>query len=226
MIDQASLEIVQAHGKKFYRRIDISQDRHVLFNESHYNRLVKEGWVQPGDRWLDVGANIGAFSVRFADQVESIHAYEPDVDNQLMLGMNLELNGIENVRRHRAAVVGGSTGTYEFAVGRSPLQHRIGRVRGREHVNVVGVNVNEAVSVGSCNKVKMDCEGCEKDAIPVMDFDPIQFFTFEWHFPENKDGDWVLYFQMLDLLRDRGFEVHAPTKKSGRWNANIYCVKR
>ena len=65
------------------------------------------GYLNEGDVFVDVGANIGYFSVYAGLCVGSsgqVHAVEPDPDNAALLTANLALNGLSNVRLHRAAV--------------------------------------------------------------------------------------------------------------------------
>jgi FkbM family methyltransferase len=58
--------------------------------------------LQPGDVFVDVGANIGYYPVIAADLVSpggAILAFEPDPDNFRLLEQNLRLNGCEPVAR-------------------------------------------------------------------------------------------------------------------------------
>ena len=64
-------------------------------------------YLQPGDVFVDVGANIGYFSVYAGLCVGGdgrVHAIEPDSDNAALLRANLALNGLANVQLHQTAV--------------------------------------------------------------------------------------------------------------------------
>lgn len=64
-------------------------------------------YLQEGDVFVDVGANIGYFSVYAGLKVGAggrVHAVEPDAVNAGLLTENLALNGLDNVRLHRTAV--------------------------------------------------------------------------------------------------------------------------
>lgn len=61
-----------------------------------YETSLLLGLLQPGDVFLDVGANIGYFSVLAASLVGgsgAVFAFEPDPDNFRLLSANAELNG-------------------------------------------------------------------------------------------------------------------------------------
>jgi len=64
-------------------------------------------YLEEGDVFVDVGANIGYFSVYAGLCVGDsgrVHAIEPDPDNAALLAANLELNGLANAQVHRTAV--------------------------------------------------------------------------------------------------------------------------
>ncbi len=64
--------------------------------EPHETSLILE-LLQPGDTFLDVGANIGYFSILAAAAVGEagrVMAYEPDPENYRLLQANVELNAL------------------------------------------------------------------------------------------------------------------------------------
>jgi len=65
------------------------------------------GYLDEGDIFVDVGANIGYFTVLAGLCVGAagrVHAVEPDADNAALLARNVALNGLSNVQLHRTAV--------------------------------------------------------------------------------------------------------------------------
>lgn len=76
-----------------------------ILNFGHYERAEAEmilSLVEPGQTVLDVGANVGWYSLniakRFADV--SVHAFEPIPQTFDYLRRNLRLNALPNVRPH------------------------------------------------------------------------------------------------------------------------------
>jgi len=63
--------------------------------------------IQPGDTVLDIGANIGYFTLLFAQLVGAqgrVYAFEPDPTNFHILRRNIERNGLKNVVPEQKAV--------------------------------------------------------------------------------------------------------------------------
>ncbi len=66
-----------------------------------------ERLLQPGDAAVDVGANIGLYTLLFSSLVGvegRVHSFEPAPENLRRLRVNLLLNGAENVEAHQAAL--------------------------------------------------------------------------------------------------------------------------
>ena len=64
---------------------------------------------------LDVGANIGIFSVLFSKLFDTVHAFEPIEESRAKMAKNLEANGCANVHLYPLAV-GDKTGKYQDIV--------------------------------------------------------------------------------------------------------------
>lgn len=65
------------------------------------------GYLKPGDVFVDIGANIGYFTIYAGLRVGphgQVHAVEPDPENIALLRANLELNGLTNVQVHQTAI--------------------------------------------------------------------------------------------------------------------------
>ncbi len=73
-----------------------------LLKEDRYEDFARKlalKWIKPGSAVIDIGANIGFWSVFCAKQTtNTIYAFEPDQENLRLLNTNLKLNHIENVK--------------------------------------------------------------------------------------------------------------------------------
>lgn len=117
--------------------------------------------IRPGERVVDVGANVGAFAVLAANRGASVEAYEPHPETFVHLERNTA--GLD-VRCARAAVVGqappGRTVALEPS-GESDTRHRVGE-RG---IEVPAVGMAEVIAAAGCDLLKIDCEGAEFELV-------------------------------------------------------------
>jgi FkbM family methyltransferase len=115
---------------------------------------------------LDVGANIGAFSAWAARKVQSVTAYEPDVENFEVFNMNT-IN-FPNVQGYRVALLGDDTPSVEFFTndsGRNKGLHSLVVQRGRGSYIVPAMNLHREIARLRPNKLKIDTEGGEYDML-------------------------------------------------------------
>lgn len=142
-------------------------------------RLRKEGWfepfetllvqrlVSPGDTVVDVGANIGYYTLQFArlvGETGQVFAFEPDPRNFALLEQNVWQNGYRNVTLVRAAVTArpGSVRLHLNADNRG--DHRIyASEPGRQAIDVEAVALDDYFSekCGRLDLVKIDVQGAE-----------------------------------------------------------------
>lgn len=136
---------------------------------------VFEKEIHPGQVVLDIGANIGYFTLLAARQVGPqghVFAFEPDEANFALLQQNLQLNGYTNVTTIRKAV-SDSTGTATFYVQN---QNRLGQSlldlgEGRLPITVETVRLDDYLAAhhpGPIHFIKMDIEGAEPLALQGM----------------------------------------------------------
>ena len=97
---QAKSNFAEARGHKmFLDELDILDISIYGIHEPIETKLV-EGEINKGDVVLDVGANVGYFTLIFARLVGpngKVYAFEPDPDNFALLKKNVEMNGYKNV---------------------------------------------------------------------------------------------------------------------------------
>ena len=82
-------------GIKFYHRegmSDLKTFNEVLGNEVY---LKKGMTIQSGEKWMDCGGNVGAFTLLACSKGAKVTVYEPDPYNCEMIKKNLKLNGFE-----------------------------------------------------------------------------------------------------------------------------------
>jgi FkbM family methyltransferase len=136
-------------------------------------RLV-QALLKPGMTFLDVGANIGYYTViaaRLVGDSGAVHAFEPHPGVRARLEDNVGRNGYRNVAVHGQAVAAtsGSVSFYASTVDQNQGISSILPGRGRQQeLSVSSVTLDEfAASLGGrrIDVIKMDVEGAEAQVI-------------------------------------------------------------
>jgi len=134
--------------------------------EPYETRLVQR-LVSPGDTVVDIGANIGYYTLQFARQVGNaghVYAFEPDPRNFELLQENVWQNGYRNVTLVRAAVADRSGTTRLFLNPDNRGDHRIyDGADDRQAIDVDMVSLDDyfADHEGRFDLVKIDVQGAE-----------------------------------------------------------------
>jgi FkbM family methyltransferase len=141
--------------------------------ERHTRTLFREA-VEPGMRVLDLGANIGYYSLLAADAIGAtgaVYAFEPDPSNCRFLRHNLALNGLAGRARISPQAVADYSGTMRFVAdpGNSLLSSSVLASADGDAIEVECTTVDDALPVDeSIDVVKLDVEGAELAALAGM----------------------------------------------------------
>ncbi len=151
---------------------------HKMFLDSHHRGISIHGTYDPfetevlknqikkGDVVLDLGANIGFFTLIFAKLVGEegkVFAFEPDPDNFSLLKKNIEINGYQNVILvHKA--VSNETGKTRLYLSSEASDHRIyDSYDGRKSIEIETTRLDDYFNKynGRIDFIKMDVQGAE-----------------------------------------------------------------
>ncbi len=197
-------------------------DEYIFKEVAGYSKYVT---FEEGDRWLDAGANIGAFSAMISPIVELVAAFEPDVDNFGLLSMNAPMG---NVHRENYALVGNTDTerTFYLNTKKNKGAHSLLKKRGRDAVTVACSNINDALDKYSINKIKMDVEGAEDELLyAIRDWSNIKEIVLEFHLAMLGDKDHSKYFKAVALLKENFTTVRAPENPKKNWHVTISAKK-
>jgi len=119
-------------------------------------------YLRPADNFIDVGANVGVYTVLASCIVTigEIHAFEPSAQALLRLKENIEINNLANVSVHATAVSDLSGHVY-LTKNRDSMNHLI------KHCDIPNIEMVKSVrlddEVGGIDFAmgKMDIEGAE-----------------------------------------------------------------
>ena len=121
--------------------------------------------LRPGELFIDVGANIGSYTVLAAKVcgAQAISA-EPDPDALAALARNVAVNGIEGRVRIEACALGAETGQVNFSTGLKS-GNRVVAVTGPGVRQVPLRRLDDIVGAGAPALIKMDVEGFEEQVM-------------------------------------------------------------
>lgn len=140
--------------------------RFVTWNEAEY-RAFRDA-VQPGEVALDVGANVGAYTLLLGRWVRPggrVFAFEPAGEAFAGLSRHVELNGLgDGVTCVRAAAAA-TTGTALLAVDGLSGANRLASDAGGERVETVTLDDFCAREGIHPSFIKIDVEGAELDVL-------------------------------------------------------------
>lgn len=195
---------------------DESIIRHVVTDREYHPPGYEIG---PDDTVVDVGANIGAFSVTAARVAVNgrVIAFEPEPANAALLRRNLKRNGCRNVTVSRAAVAG-SAGTLRLSVNpQNSGGHSVRRQYDGPTLPVPAVTLRQVFDdhrIDRCDFLKVDCEGAEYEvlySLPRAYFQRIRRVVLEYHgdpaTKREQADELVRHLQRMGFRIDRYTDV-------------------
>lgn len=175
-----------------------------------------------GSTVVDVGANIGCFSLLAAQAVGQsgrVIAIEPEENTFRQLVRNIELNGLRNITPLKAAIGGRErTGTIHVDTNKlftSLFKEVDGRlIEGEQQSTPMTTlqNLFRQQAIEDCDYLKLDCEGAEYEIIEAMSPElaqRVQQITMEVHDIPGADRD-----QLNTRLLALGYERIASDELS------------
>lgn len=181
---------------------------------------------------IDIGANIGVFSIFSADKSNTVYSYEPMPGNFRVLEENIKLNKLENrifafnlgiaAKQEKRKLYLGKSPFHSFLpTERSPFNALYSDSQGEREQSFLEVNcislrdIFDENKISECDILKMDCEGAEYEILynlPGSYFKRIKEIRMEYHnhLDQHKNnGEYLKSF-----LENRGFSVEKFKKGS------------
>ncbi len=223
---------------EFFVRPNTSDIKAVeqVYNIQSYKR--KSFVVSGEDKWLDLGSNVGAFSVYAGQYGCPSIGYEANKDNCHIANLNLTHNGVVGKVINGAIVPDDHKAKtvqfFEFRSNRPLALRRHSIYQPKKDYDIVNV---PAVRFSALAKHKHDCvkmniEGAE---VPIMvadtDFSWVRKMALEWSFDKEPKIS-VLRDVLRQLRRQfRYVDINrkiTPDMVTWNWyppNAFIYCIR-
>ena len=187
--------------------------------------------IKPTDTVLDVGLNIGMFTVWAVQQgAAHVHGFEPEDDNFAVATHNVLLNDCDDRSTlHKVAVIGNDDSTRElsFNLRKNKGCHSLIPKRGRTSQTVACKNINRLIADIKPDLIKIDTEGAEYEILTSMtSFDGVREIILEFHHAHLNDiKTRTKYNEVCALLRAEFPYVEArdPDTLGGAWVTMIYA---
>lgn len=172
--------------------------------------------VQAGDVVLDIGANIGLYTVIAAGRVGeagAVFSFEPEDENYALLTKNIKANNFTNTQAVNCAVSNeNGTATLSLAEDNKGNHSLLSPTISGATQQVTIVRIDDWLrenKVEKVNVIKMDIQGAEPHALEgmreTMTYTPILFIEYEPALLRTAAHDPI---QMLTGLQSYGYDLY------------------
>ena len=188
--------------------------------EPFETELVKKE-IKKGDVVLDLGANIGYYTLIFAKLVGKrgkVFAFEPDPTNFSLLKKNVEINGYKNVELVQKAVSNKTGKIKLYLCEDNKGDHRIYNSHdGRQSIEIEAIRLDDYFKNynGAVDFIKMDIQGAEGGAIQgmfnLLKKNNVKIITEFWPIGLKRFG--IDSEECLKLLIEFGFKLYEVNER-------------
>jgi FkbM family methyltransferase len=162
---QTPARVTMKNGSRFVSHSIYWADMYGIFLQEAYTPSYLP--IEKNDIVVDIGANIGVFTVYAASKTQSlVYAVEPFFDNFTALEQNIRANRLKNVIPLRFAV--SNTSGTELLVHEEESQHhqlkKVATSSRAKYVEVPSITLQDLMDnhqIQQIDFLKLDCEGAE-----------------------------------------------------------------
>lgn len=197
----------------------------VIFIKKDY------GSVPQGSVVIDIGANIGVYSIFAGQRGATVYAFEPVAENFSLLRENVELNRMEGKIFPFCLGVAGSGEKRKIYLGESPFHSFLpvkespfnvlygnGSGQGQDYSEISCISLKDVFdrnNISFCDILKMDCEGAEYEILYNLAddyFRRIKKIRLEYH--NHKNNPKNLGNHLVKFLEKKGFSIEKKKEAS------------
>jgi len=166
--NNTSLARVLGRYKMFLDTRDVAFTPHMLadgyWEMAHTEVMAK--LVKEGMRVVDLGANLGYFTLIMSERVGPqgrVHAFEPNPHIARLLCNSLEINGFAARTSVHEVAMSDKEGVVDFYIDTArPMNATVYPKDGHEKVQVPTRRFDDLVELEDCDFIKIDVEGAEE----------------------------------------------------------------
>ena len=179
---------------------------------------TRQAHLRPNDLFVDVGANVGLYSLFAFDCGANVIAFEPDEESRARLQENADLNDARTIEI-RSEAVADKSGEMHFTQGRGLMNQLVLHEAVPSSVCVPPITLDEVIGERVVAGLKVDVEGAERlvleGATRALRSQRIKLIQLEWNqYSEPLLGEDRT--PVADLLRQYGYQLFRPTDDGGR----------
>ena len=191
-------------------------------------KIIREE-IHEGDIVIDVGANIGYYTLIFAQLVGSsgkVFAFEPESKNFEILKKNIEINNYPNIVAEQKIVSDKSGIVKLFIAEHGIVGHRINQQKSsQKFIEVESIILDNYIKKlnldNKINFIKIDVEGSEPKVLEgakgiMQKSNQLKIFT-EFN-REAVEEYGIEPKEMIDLFYRNGFKIYLPNYKENKIN--------
>ena len=191
-------------------------------------KIIREE-IHEGDIVIDVGANIGYYTLIFAQLVGSsgkVFAFEPESKNFEILKKNIEINNYPNIVAEQKIVSDKSGIVKLFIAEHGIVGHRITQQKSsQKFIEVESIILDNYIKKlnldNKINFIKIDVEGSEPKVLEgakeiMQKSNQLKIFT-EFN-REAVEEYGIEPKEMIDLFYRNGFKIYLPNYKENKIN--------
>lgn len=219
-----------------------------IFGPELAGSLIKEIWqeqfytkkyqIREGDTIVDIGANIGVFSLWAAKQGAKVFAIEPNPEAFYYLKKNIEENDFSQKITALNCAIGDSNGFIDLKIPDSDMIYSLGSATIMDNIKEylsekcdIKFKISRVEKISLSKFTEKYFQGEEKISLLKMDCEGAEYMIFRelesnisWKIMniamETHDG--YSEKSLIDLLNKKGFIIEEYIKRTGHYR-NGYC---
>lgn len=225
LLKLARQEMIEVNGYRLF--LDEADSLKLSMNGSYEifeTELIKR-LVQPADRVVDIGANIGYYSLLMSGLVGSkgkVYAFEPDPTNLDLLRRNIDFNNRENIVVVPEAVANRQGFSQFYVSDNNRGAHSLEATEALTAAGEVAITSLDHYfksNRSNISLIKMDIQGAEYKALVGMKQVLVQnpqliLITEYWPYGLEKSGVAPKdYLRAIESLGFQIYEIHENTRR-------------
>jgi FkbM family methyltransferase len=205
-----------------------------------YERASLDFRIDPEDRWLDLGGNIGTFALLCLLRGASVYSYEPEPENFKLLTQNVQQNFPHEKKsarlfQHAVAIKEGTSSLYICKGDYNKYRHTLCPKRGRSTIQVKVKSIRKVQKKHRTDCIKMDIEGAEIEILEGLTREDyvnmdLKKLVFEYSFDVDKSIP--RFLSIIKRLREYFRVVHYDKVKENELEYKyfpactiVFCLK-